>query len=81
MLSKRLSRFQLEEGMAAPWGWGMAWRDYAREFVVIMPIPLNIVMGVVRRVYLWMLSPWRRSMTKGERACYERGVRDGIKVW
>lgn len=41
-----------KEGSAAPWYHGFAWFDFSTGRVVTMPIPLNLLAGAVRDVYL-----------------------------
>lgn len=39
------------EGETLPRGYGVAWRDLAMDRVVVMPIPLNVVVGLIRRAW------------------------------
>lgn len=74
---RRISRFRLVEGEAAPWYMGVAWVDYWRDQVVVLPVPLNIVAGLCRRFWLWIRSPWTSQFTRGERRCFEMGMKAG----
>jgi len=76
----KIPRVRYEEGAAVRFGYGLAWHDFGglRQQIVVLPIPINIIAGFVRRIYLWACYPWRNCMTKGERACYEIGRRDGF---
>ena len=72
-----LTRVSLAMGDRPPRGYGLAWFDFHRQSAIVMPIPLNVIAGASRRIYLWLRAPWRRDMTAGERACFDRGYRAG----
>jgi hypothetical protein len=74
----RLSRFRYAEGDRVPFGYGLAWYEYAENRIIVLPIPINIIAGLARRFYLWCCFPWRHCMTATERECFERGRQQGI---
>jgi hypothetical protein len=43
----------VDHGGIIPNGWGVAWREWNRDAVLIMPVPFNLIARVSRRV-------WRR---------------------
>lgn len=45
---------ELGEGAKIPRGWGVAYRYWDRLGAVIMPIPLNVVVALARRFYVWL---------------------------
>ena len=79
-ISKRVPlRKTVEEGEWRPAWYGVAYFDYATNYAVCYPIPLNIVVRVYRIVQyflLWLLgtAPWLKDPWK---RTYERGRMDG----
>ncbi len=53
----RLTRLRFTEGERWPWWKGFAWNDDMRQYSVALPIPFNIVVGVARRLWLFLRSP------------------------
>lgn len=56
----------IPEGGVYPKGYGVAWDDYrwgGPAEVVCYPVPLNVVLGVLRKAFLWCRRgvPWRYS--------------------
>ena len=43
------------EGEAMHRGYGCAWRDFYTRRTVCYPIPLNIIMNILRRLWHWAL--------------------------
>ena len=43
------------EGQAMHIGYGCAWRDFLHRRTVCYPIPLNIIMNILRRLWHWAL--------------------------
>ena len=72
-----ITRLRMVEGDRPPRGWGLAWFDFHRQQFVVMPIPLNLLAGAARRLYLWARAPFRNDMTLSERACFDRGFQLG----
>jgi len=49
------------EGEAVSWGYGHAWRDFMRRNTVCYPIPLNLILHYLRRLWHWsLLSFWMK---------------------
>jgi hypothetical protein len=47
---------RINHGEMLPWGYGRAWRDYERFQSVVMPIPINIIVGGLRSLYFRMVG-------------------------
>lgn len=47
-------RFVIDEGERLPRGWGVAWFQQARRAAVVLPVPINLVAGVLARLYWGM---------------------------
>jgi hypothetical protein len=63
-----------------PWGYGLAWRDFARMESVVMPIPLNWIVGGVRKAYGGLArGPKLGTEMETYRVAFERGVRRGTE--
>ena len=71
------NRVLLEMGSRPPRGWGLAWRDLRTGRAVALPIPLNLLAGLVRRIYLSMqagISPAELDALRSENAARLREV-------
>lgn len=44
----------VSEGNILPWGYGRAWWDHYRDYAICYPIPLNYLLGMVRKVYFFL---------------------------
>lgn len=44
---------RIGEGEMYPRGYGVAWREWECNRTACMPVPLNIVCGLARRLYFW----------------------------
>ena len=53
----RLSMMRIAEGDRLMWWQGVAWVDPMRQSAVVLPIPLNLVVGVLRRVWFFLRCP------------------------
>lgn len=49
---------KIEQGLETPRGYGLAWYDIIRGTVVVMPLPLNVLAGMARQFYFWLLGGW-----------------------
>jgi hypothetical protein len=47
-------QIEIGEGYEIPDGYGIAWPRWDRHAAVCMPLPLNVLAGLVRGVYLWL---------------------------
>lgn len=54
------SRLMIDEGAEWPrywgWPWGLAWRDHQTLHAVVLPVPLNLVVGAARWIYFRILA-------------------------
>jgi len=53
-----------------PMGYGVAYHDFYRQCAICYPIPLNLLIGVLRRLYLWM----ERGIGPTKREAYENRI-------
>jgi len=65
------------EGEAMHTGYGCAWRDFSRRRTVCYPIPLNIIMNILRRLWHWAL--WNDLKHTKRDQMYMRIWREGFK--
>ena len=56
--SVMLDNFTIREGAMIPRWYGVAWHAHNRDATVVMPVPLNIVAGLVRRFWQWLQFGW-----------------------
>lgn len=63
---------QLREGERIPKGYGIAYREVARLVVVAYPIPINVIVAGLRKVWLWFLYG-HKLYENG----YEKGYEEG----
>jgi hypothetical protein len=64
-----------------PLGYGLAWREPHRAVAVFAPVPLNLVISVLRAVWWWLRTanldgPLERMWDRG----YDRGFQAGVQV-
>lgn len=68
----------IQRGEMLPRGYGVAWREWDRDCVVVMPIPVNVFASWVRRAWHWLkhgvkLSAYDSAVIEA----YHRGHTDG----
>lgn len=69
-ISLQISRMYLRQGHKIPKGWGIAYWHYHQDIAVILPIPINIITGQVRKAYHALISnKWHLS--KIDKMCEE----------
>lgn len=44
----------LRQGEEVPRGYGRAWNDYNRDGAICYPVPLNVLFGWSRLVWVWL---------------------------
>lgn len=69
----RMTGVQLCEGQRIPWGWGMAYRDFARDTAVCWPLPFNWFVRWVHQLYWFLVWPKKDALEHA----YVRGVGQG----
>lgn len=50
------------EGEATPFWYGLAYRDFARDVYILLPIPINIIVRVAREIYWACVRLWRNDI-------------------
>ncbi len=68
---------RLPEGDEIPRGYGVAWRDWSSYRAICMPIPLNLVAGLARRMWFTtMRGVWPSQYERDVAQAYHRGRTD-----
>ncbi|KKM72020.1 hypothetical protein LCGC14_1424710 [marine sediment metagenome] len=68
----------IPSGALLPRWYGVAWREPDMDGVVVMPIPLNVLAGWVRRVWHWLRYGLRPSVfDRAVIKAYRRGYTEG----
>jgi hypothetical protein len=69
----------IREGDRIPNGYGIAYYEAERDAAVIMPIPLNLIVGAWRS-FKWHLKcpPWRMTELKAKQRAYQEGYKQGL---
>ena len=72
-----------EEGEIVPWFMGVAWRDLLTSRQILMPVPINIVAGLVRRGWYALRAyglhdPISQAMQNAYWRGYEKGHEAGV---
>ena len=49
-----MDKLSIVRGEQIPRWYGVAWREFDRDCVVVMPIPLNVLVGWARRFWHWL---------------------------
>lgn len=79
---RRVSRDELFSGRSWPWWWGCAYRDYVCDEFVLAPIPLNRILGLLRRIWIWVSVQHRQQLEHDVHAAsYQQGWEDGCRSW
>lgn len=53
-----VSRIELRLGYKIPRGWGIAYHLWTKDASIILPIPINIIVGSIRKFYYSLLCGW-----------------------
>jgi hypothetical protein len=61
--------------MISAW-YGIAWPCYRSDSVYCMPVPLNVLVAIVRGIWLWMAFGYR-PVPWGAHEAYRQGYLDG----
>ncbi len=73
---------RLAEGEALPFGYGIAGHNFEKNEWEIYPIPINLVMGGLRRLWFKILSSHTKTEeTKVYKIGYDRGFTDGRRFY
>jgi hypothetical protein len=70
---------RIDEGSMLPPLYGVAWQDFYRRRAVCLPVPLNVVAGLLRAAWLYMRWGWIPT-PMNPRAAYDKGFRDGKRA-
>jgi hypothetical protein len=70
----RIKRF-IREGEMFPKGYGIAWVEQNRYGAVVMPIPLNVIAGHIRKMWFWLQQGdwYKTGYDRGYSMGYESG--------
>lgn len=68
----------LKEGDKIPKGWGIAYVEIPTYKVAIYPIPLNIIVSLMRRIRRWFMYG-HKLYYDAEKKGYENGFEEGRK--
>ena len=71
-------RIEIEEAEQIPNGYGLAWRDFPRRVTICYPIPLNLILNLLRRLWHWSLLSFRMEHSAIDKA-FQEGRQAGIK--
>lgn len=71
-------RVEILEAERIPNGYGLAWRDFSRRITVCYPIPLNLILNSLRRLWHWSLLSFRMKHSVFDRM-YQEGRQAGVK--
>jgi hypothetical protein len=66
---------RIDQGEIIPRGYGIAWLRWGSPHAVIMPVPLNLIAGALRRAWFWGKVP--RVLFDDPRAAYRAGLQEG----
>ena len=64
------------EGERYPKGYGLAWRDFSRRVSICYPVPLNLILNLLRRLWHWSLLSFRLKHSAFDKT-YLEGYRNG----
>jgi hypothetical protein len=64
-----------EGDLLPPW-YGVAWDDWNCDRAVCYPVPLNLVAGIGRAIWIWMRHGWR-GVRRNSREAFHQGYELG----
>ena len=67
---------RVRQGEMLPPFYGIAWRDYSMDEAVCLPVPINLVALIGRRIWAFC-KQGSNAVPVCPREAYEQGVRDG----
>jgi hypothetical protein len=70
-------KHHLMQGDEIPRGYGVAWVSWSSPTATLLPIPFNLVAGMLYRLRWWMKVP--RGLVDNPEEAYRQGYRDAIK--
>jgi hypothetical protein len=73
---KVLAERLIGDGAKLPKGYGFAWRDFDTASHVAYPIPFNVLLRGLRRLYHWILSHKNSVLDKAR----IKGIREGQEM-
>ena len=70
----------IDGGMQIPKGYGIAWRDFARDQAICYPLILNLIFRWIREIYFWICVPKHNYWEKRELIIHEYVWKDALKM-
>lgn len=67
---------RISDGEIIPAWYGCAWRDWASNRMVCLPVPLNVLASYARGAYMWLRFGFM-PVPSNPRDAYAQGLRDG----
>lgn len=65
----------IRRGRMIPGWYGIAWLDYTENSVICYPIPLNVVVAVIRNIWTWLEFGYR-GVSPNVRDAYRQGYEE-----
>lgn len=80
MLKKVLKQLDLVSGSKIPWGYGVAYRDYARALYIAYPLPIAWLMRLWRRIYEYSVFYSNSQHDKDLTDARHEGFKEGLEA-
>ena len=72
------TKLQIMHGDLIPWGWGIAYYNYTSTTAIILPIPINWLVGWSREAYFVLAQgPRSRREEQIRKIAFEEGRKSG----
>jgi len=70
---------RVREAESMPRGYGVAWYEPACRWAVVYPVPFNILLRFLRKLWFRLAFPTKNMRELREQAIYHRGYQEGIE--
>ncbi len=77
-----MDNMMIHKGEMLPRWYGVAWREADRDCVIVMPVPINLCAGLLRRVWHWLryASMSTSALDSLVKRVFDRGYDEGKHV-
>lgn len=75
LFKKRYTKQEIKHGCMLPAFYGFAYREYDKDYIVAYPMPFNLLVRIIRGIYLFLRHGWH-EVAADPREAYAQGKND-----
>lgn len=79
-MKMRISLYRIEDGYKIPRGFGVAYYDHVRAYVICYPLLFNLLVNIARKIYWRLVQPSLPEMDNLLYKAHRKGVLKGYKA-